>query len=239
MRFAPYLLVLSLAACSDDAPDDGSGAPELFLDRAALTFSAVAAGPLPAAQTVRVDNIGGGNLVGLGTQVSYAAGQPADWLRVALSSDGAPSLLTAEIATTALSAGTYAATIRVTSSLAGVAPQSIAVTYAVDPSPALELVPGSVSFSGPPGSGALSQLVEVRNSGGGNAAGLQAAIEYGAGQPAGWLTIFLGATSTPTAIFLTARTGALAPGTYVATVRVTSSNAVNSPASFTVTLTVT
>jgi hypothetical protein len=238
MRLSPYLLVL-LAACSDGSPDSDGSAPEILLGRTALTFSAVAAGPLPAPQTVRVDNGGGGNLVGLGAQVTYTAGQPADWLLVALSSDGAPSLLGAEIATTALAAGTYQATIRVASTLAGVAPRDIAVTYAVDPTPALELVPGSVSFSGPPGSGALSQLVEVRNSGGGNAEGLQAATEYAEGQPAGWLTIFLGAASTPTTIFLTARTGALAPGTYTATVRVTSSNAANSPATFTVTLTVT
>lgn len=240
MRIAPYLLVLvlALAACSDDSPGGDGSAPVILLERSTLAFDAVAAGPLPAGRTVRVDNIGTGNLVGLSTQVTYAGGQPADWLQVALSSDGAPSLLSAEITTTALSAGTYQATILVASALAGVEARSIAVTYAVEPSPALELVPASVSFSGPPGSGALSQLVEVRNSGGGNAEGLQATLEYAAGQPGGWLTIFLGAATTPTGVFLTARTGALAPGTYTATVRVTSSNAVNSPASFVVTLTV-
>jgi hypothetical protein len=240
MRLAPYLLVLALAACADDSSTgDGDGAPVILLERSTLAFDAVAAGPLPAGRTVRVDNIGGGNLVGLSEQVTYAPSQPAGWLQVALSSDGAPSLLSVDVTTTALAAGIYQATILVASSLAGVESRTITVTYAVAPTPALELVPASVSFSAPPGSGALSQLVEVRNGGGGNAEGLQATLEYGAGQPGNWLTIFLGATTTPTGIFLTARTGALAPGTYTATVRVTSSNAANSPASFIVTLTVT
>ena len=239
MRVASCLLLLSLAACSDNSSDGDGSAPAISLGRTALVFNAIAAGPPPPGRTVRVDNAGGGNLVGLGAEVTYPVGEPRNWLLATLSSDGAPSLLSADVVSTALPAGTYHATIQVGSSLNDVAPDTIAVTYAVAPRPALALVPSSVNFTGPPGSGALSQPVEVQNTGGGTAEGLQATIAYGAGQPTGWLTIFLNATETPTSVFLTARTGALAAGTYTATVRVTSSNALNSPASVIVTLTVT
>ena len=238
MRVASCLLVLALAACSDDA-SDGGGTPEISLGRTALAFHAIAADLPPPTGTVRVDNAGDGNLTGLSAQVTYPVGQARNWLVATLSSDGTPSLLSVDIVSTALPAGVYDATIEVASSLTGVAPDTVAVTYTVDPSPALRLVPESVSFTGPPGSGALAQVVEVRNSGGGTADGLQAATQYAAGQPTGWLTIFMSAAETPTTIFLTARTGTLASGTYTATVRVTSSNASNSPASFIVTLTVT
>jgi len=239
MRLASCLLVLAVAACSDDAPDGAGTAPEISLGAASLAFGAISAGLPPPSRTVRVDNGGSGNLVGLSAQVTYPVGQPRNWLLATLSSEGAPSLLGVEVVSTALPAGTYQATIQVASSLSGVEPDTVAVSYAVDPSPALELVPASVSFTGPPESGALAQPVEVRNSGGGTAEGLRAVIEYASGQPTGWLTIFLSAAETPTMIFLTARTGTLASGTYTATVRVTSSNASNSPASFIVTLTVT
>jgi hypothetical protein len=236
MRLLLQCLLLGLVACSDDASD---GAPEILLGRSALEFSAVASGPVPPVQAVRVDNVGGGNLIGLSAEVSYTGDQATDWLRATLSSDGAPSLLSAEITTTELPAGAHRATIRVASTLTGVAPATLAATYVVEPTPALEFAPGAVAFTGPPGSGALSQLVEVRNAGGGTAEDLQAATEYAVGEPSAWLTIFLDAPRTPATIFLTARTGALAPGTYTATVQVTSSNAANSPASFIVTLTVT
>ena len=239
MRLASCLLVLALSSCSDDGSDGADATPEIALGHTALAFSAISTGPPPPSRTVRVDNGGSGNLVGLSAQVTYPVGQPTNWLLATLSSDGAPSLLGVDIVSTALPAGAYEATIQVASSLSGVEPGTVAVSYTVEPSPALELVPASVSFTGPPGSGALSQPVEVRNSGGGTAEGLQAAIEYAPGEPTGWLTIFLSAADTPAMIFLTARTGALASGTYTATVRVTSSNASNSPASFIVTLTVT
>ena len=239
MRLASCLLVLAVVACSGDASDSAGTAPEISLGRTSLAFSAISAGLPPPSRIVRVDNGGSGNLVGLSAQVTYSVGQPTNWLLATLSSDGAPSLLGVDIVWTALPAGAYEATIQVASSLSGVEPGAVAVSYIVDPSPALELVPASVSFTGPPGSGALSQPVEVRNSGGGTAEGLQAVIDYASGQPTGWLTIFLSAADTPTMIFLTARTGTLASGTYTATVRVASSNASNSPASFIVTLTVT
>lgn len=64
------------------------------------------------------------------------------------------------------------------------------------------------------------QTVSITNTGGGSLTGLTATVAYSAGQPSGWLTAVLSATTGPATLTLTARRGTIAVGTYTATVSI-------------------
>lgn len=68
-----------------------------------------------------------------------------------------------------------------------------------------------------------AQTVNVTNTGGGALTGLTATVAYTAGQPTGWLTASLSATTGPAILTLSARRGTVAVGTYAATVTVNGS----------------
>ena len=100
------------------------------------------------------------------------------------------------------------------------------VTVTVQPDPIITFAPVSASFgSTAGGANPAVQTVTVSNSGGGTLSGLSAgAVTYTAGQPTGWLTAaFEGSTADPAPLTLRATTGALAVGTYTASVPVSSS----------------
>ena len=65
------------------------------------------------------------------------------------------------------------------------------------------------------------------------------AVQYDAGQPTGWLTARLSGTTAPATITLTFTTDSLLEGTYRALVRINGPGASNTPATLTVTITVT
>ncbi len=69
----------------------------------------------------------------------------------------------------------------------------------------------------------ISQQVAISSIGIAALNGLTTSIVYQAGQPTGWLTATLAATTTPTQLTIRAATLALAPGSYTATVTVASS----------------
>jgi len=84
-----------------------------------------------------------------------------------------------------------------------------------------------------------AQTVSITNSGSGTLAGLTVgAIQYGAGQPTGWLTASLTPATAPSTLTLQPATGTLNAGTYTAVVPVTSTGAGNSPQNVTVTFVV-
>ncbi len=103
--------------------------PAIALSPTSLSFSAVRGLGNPASKTVSVTNAGGGTLTGLGASVSYGTG--SGWLQVSLNSTTAPATLTVQPITGSLSAGTYAATVSVTSGTASNSPQDVAVTFTV------------------------------------------------------------------------------------------------------------
>jgi hypothetical protein len=106
-------------------------APAIGLAPTSLSFSAVAGGATPSAQTVSVTNIGIGTLNGLSANVTYTSG--SGWLNASLGgATTAPATLTIQPSTASLP-GTYTATVTVASSLSGVSPQTVAVTYTVSP----------------------------------------------------------------------------------------------------------
>ena len=117
--------------------------------------------------------------------------------------------------------------------------EASATTPAPAPSPVIALGATTVGFNAVQGGGnPASQTVAVTNGGGGTLSGLSVSVIYATGQPTGWLTATLGATTAPTDITLTAATASLSAGTYSATVRVASGVAQNTPQDITVTFTV-
>ncbi|HSJ08184.1 MAG TPA: fibronectin type III domain-containing protein [Longimicrobiales bacterium] len=111
-------------------------------------------------------------------------------------------------------------------------------TVTVTSGPAIGLSTSIVSFSAPAGgANPPPQSIGITNAGGASLGGLAAAITYSG--PAGWLNAALSGATAPATLTLSATTGALAPGTYQATVRVTSGQAANSPQQVQVTFTVT
>jgi PKD repeat protein len=83
---------------------------------------------------VNVTNAGGGTLSALAVgDIQYGHKQPTGWLQAGLAGTTAPTTLTLGAATGTLAAGTYTATVQVSSSAAGVtnSPQVVAVTFVV------------------------------------------------------------------------------------------------------------
>jgi large repetitive protein len=214
--------------------------PAIALSTYAAAFSGLRSGADPATQVIQLTNSGGGSLTGLGAAVGYADGEPTGWLSATLGSTAAPTSLTLHAATGTLSAGTYTATVQVASSVSGVHPVTVTVAFAVlAPAPTLALGTNSVSFAATRGGAdPAQQNLPVTNSGGGSLTGLQASVTYAGGQPAGWLTASLNGSTAPATLSLRAATGALAAGTYAATVLVSSPDAANSPVPLAVTFTV-
>jgi len=119
---------------------------------------------------------------------------------------------------TRLAAGNYSATVVVNSATGGDA--TFTVSFAVAPAPVLRLSPTSISFSGVAGgANPTRQNVSIQNGGGGTLAGLAVSSIT----PAGWAD----ATITGTTLSVGVTPAKLAPGTYTASIVVTSSNGGN------------
>lgn len=107
------------------------------------------------------------------------------------------------------------------------------------PPPAIALTPTTVGFAASAGgSNPAAQPVAVTNGGGGTLSGLSFSISYAGGQPTGWLTASLSSPTEPSTLMLQAATGVLAPGSYSATVTVSSPAASNGPQNVSVTFAV-
>jgi hypothetical protein len=146
--------------------------------------------------------------------------------------------LVTQPATGSLAAGTYTATVNVSSAGASNSPQSYTVSFTVNAaSPAIALSPTSLNFSATVGGGNPSaQNVTVSNSGGGTLASPTTSINYSQGS--GWLSVNCTGSSAPYTCATQPATGSLAAGTYNATVSVASSGATNTPQTYTVAFTV-
>lgn len=210
--------------------------PAINLSSTSLTFNAFEGGANPASQAVTITNGGGGLLSGLAAgTIVYGAG-PTGWIQVPLVSPSAanPSaMLTVQPLTGALPAGTYTASIPVTSSVASNSPQMVSVTFIVTGIPEISLAPTSLTFNAlEGGANPAAQQVTISNTGTGVLSQLGVgAIAYGAGA-SNWLQApVLGSTTAnpSTTLGVQPVTAGLAPGTYTATIQVTSPLAPNSP----------
>jgi len=125
---------------------DPNSPPSITLGATALAFTAAPGGANPAAQTVAITNGGGLPLTGLAVgTVTYGAGATG-WLQApTLSATTAPATLTVQPVTGALAAGTYTATIPITSGVASNSPRTVTVTFTVTAS-TTATISGTVDF---------------------------------------------------------------------------------------------
>lgn len=216
--------------------------PAIGLTPGNLTFNGQQGAANPASQTIAVANTGGGTLSNLvvGTIV-YGAGANG-WLSATLTATSGPTVLTVQATTGSLAPGTYTATVPIQAGGASNSPQNVAVSFTVIPAPAIGVNATTMTFNATQGgANPASQAITISNSGGGSLTGLATGtITYGAGA-SGWLSAptLSGTTANPT-VTMTVQpvTGALAPGSYTATIPITSPVATNSPRTITVTFNV-
>ena len=149
-------------AVTFNVADAGAG-PLIALASPTKSFTATQGGDNPEAQTIAVSNGGGGTLNGLAANVSYGAGQPTGWLKASLNRNKAPATLTLTATTGTLTAGTYNATVAVTSGVASNSPQNVTVTFTVaPPAPTIVLSVPTLTFTaGEGGPDPAPQTVQV------------------------------------------------------------------------------
>jgi len=119
--------------------------PNLVLAPQTVPFTGTTGQPNPTPVTVSITNGGAGNLTGLvAGAVSYGAGQPTGWLSRSLSGTTTPAALVLTAATGTLPAGTYNATVTVSTTTPGVTSKSVAITFQVAaPSGGLVILQGN------------------------------------------------------------------------------------------------
>lgn len=113
-------------------------------------------------------------------------------------------------------------------------------SFSVDPSPTPFMVADSSAVSiALQGIGdSATRTITIVNAGSQPLSGITAAVNYDGGPALGWLSARLSSPNAPTVLTLVANAGALAAGTYHATVQITGPGASNSPLSIGVSLTV-
>jgi uncharacterized membrane protein len=213
-------------------------APIIALSPTSATFTQQAGAGAAPVQTVAVTNAGGGTLSGLSSTVTYAAGEPAGWLKAGKPTDQMVLTATAALG---LLAGTYHATVAVRSKNASNSPQNVSVTFTVTgAAPHIALSNTALSFAGSPGGGVTAdQTVEITNGGGATLDRLTRTVSYAAGEPTGWLTAPLSGNVAPATLTLHANAPlTMAVGSYHATVSVRSPAADNTPQAVAVTFVV-
>ena len=99
-------------------------APVLVVSPSSLSFNASAGGANPPSQSLGISN------GGLGT-IAWSATSSAPWLSITPASGSAPTTSTVSVATSGLSAGSYAGSITVTAPGAQNSPQTVNVTLSV------------------------------------------------------------------------------------------------------------
>jgi Viral BACON domain len=203
--------------------------PSIGLGTTSLVLSALP-GASPVTQTVAVNNTGSGTL-------TYSTHSSASWLSATAGTGTAPDTLTIKADPGQLAPGVYNGTVQITAPGALNSPQTINVTFAVQ-GPTLLLSATSLGFSGfAGGSNPAAQNVLISNMGAG-------AMNWTASSSAPWLQLNANSGTTmsgsPFTLAVTPNITGLSPGTYNATVTVSSSNAVSgSPQTLSVTLTLT
>ncbi|MGC4054556.1 MAG: choice-of-anchor D domain-containing protein [Paludibaculum sp.] len=203
--------------------------PVLSATPATISFSAVAGGANPAASAISVTNTGTGTL-------SFTAASDAPWLAVSPASGSAPQTLQVSANISGLAANTYTGHITVTAAGAQNSPSVTTVTLTVSPAPppqpVLSVAPATVSFSAVQGgSNPAAATVNVTNTGTGT-------LNFSAASDSSWLTVTPASGTAPQALQVSANITGLAANTYTGHITVTSAGALNSPATVTVTLTV-
>lgn len=206
-----------------------TGTPILNVNPTSLSFSAVQGGANPSPTTFSITNTGTGTL-------SYSITSDAGWLSASPTSGTAPQTVTVSANITGLTANTYTGHLTVTATGAQGSPATVTVTLTVTsppPQPILTVSPTSLSFSGSQGgSNPSSQPINISNTGTGT-------LSFSISSDATWLSASPTSGTAPSSPQVTATIGTLTPNTYTGHLTITANGAQGSPATVTVTLTVT
>ena len=160
-RVAASAVAIVVAVSCGGAERDGGGTgptstPTIALATTTQLFTANVGSGSPAPQSITITNGGSGTLAGLAAgPVAYGSGQSTGWLATSLSGTSAPATLTLSATVGNLAAGTYTATVPITSSAPGVtnSPLSLTVTFTVTlagAGPTLNVAGQSVAFLNSP-----------------------------------------------------------------------------------------
>ncbi|MGO9095116.1 MAG: BACON domain-containing protein, partial [Bryobacteraceae bacterium] len=198
---------------------------------ASLSFSGLAGGNAPGAQTINLSPA----IAGL----SFTASASAAWLSVNPSSGAMPAVLSVSVNPASLSEGTYRGTITIAAAYGTPAVTTATVTLMLGigaPAPLLGVDRQSIGFAATQGGAALTQQLQVLNTGGGSFS-FTASVSTASG--GSWLGISAAngtaTPSAPAALTVTATPGSLAPGTYSGTIEITGAgNTINVPVTLSV-----
>lgn len=179
-------------------------------------------------ETVEITNGGGRTLEGLRVEIAYPGAR--DWLEAELAGTAAPTTITLTARAGQLPIGSYVANAVLSSSQPGITPFLLRVAFSVTSSPQISLSRESVRIDAVVGGDPPQpETVVITNGGGGELSGLAlGTIQYGAGA-SDWLQASLTDHVAPATLTLVTDPGDLAPGSFTATVPVTSDRAGNSP----------
>jgi uncharacterized protein (TIGR03437 family) len=213
--------------CGGGADPDGQPFP--------LTFSAVAAGAAPAAQTLTISDPSGSAFAWTAVAATNSGG---NWLGINKTSGTGNASLQVTVNQAGLAAGTYLGSITVTAtSLAG-SPLFIPVTLTVtaQPSqPALGVGATQLTFQTVTGQNPAAQSLAISNTGGGTMPWTAAASSTTGGN---WLSVSPASGTGNATVQVSVAAASLAVGSYAGTVTITAAGASNSPAVVQVSLTV-
>lgn len=192
--------------------------PTIRLSPTALSFSGIAGGANPAAQSLNVTNPTGGTL-------SWSLSDNAAWLTLSAATGTTTTetdTLSASVNLTGLAAGTYTAAITVSATGASNTPQVIPVSLAVTAStttPVIGLSTTSLAFTGTAGgTNPANQSFTVSNTGSGT-------LTWTANDNAAWLTLSPVSGTNTGAVAASVNLTGLAAGTYSGAITVAATGA--------------
>ncbi len=177
-----------------------TGIPVVSVEVTPATVQLIAGEQVRFTATVRHEN---GNVVG-GAGVTWSSSPSTV---VSVGADG-------------MAVGLHSGSATVTASYQGVTGSAPVVVLS---GPILAVSSTSVALAGAIGGAEPNRgVIEITNAGEGSLSGLSAAVQYDAGDPTGWLSPVLTSTTGPATLTLIAAISGLDPGSYGATVALTS-----------------
>lgn len=197
-------------------------------------------GTNPSSQTVSVAATGGA-VIPFTAAATISGNQSPFWLSVTSNSANTPATLTVSVNPAGLAAGTYTGSISLTSSQAANSPQSIGVTFIVNPAPNLGTSTPTLTFAYQTGgSTPASQPITISS----NGAALNFTATPSTTSGGAWLAVSPtsgttgGASGTLSISIVPAVLTTLGANTYTGNISIASQQAGNTPVTIGVTLTV-
>ncbi len=234
-RFRSFLM-LAIPALGVASLSSATTATDITFTPATLTFKYQIGTALPASQTLQVKSTGNPLTYTLAT--TGPAPYLGKWLNLSLNGGTTPGSIKVYVNPTGLAAGIYTGSVVITSAGAATSPQSVPVTLEVgDAAPTLTTNTTALTFSWVSGAALpASQPIVLMSSG----AALSATIAVSGGSwlkasPSGSVSVI----GLPTTVTATADPTGLAPGSYTAQIKFSSTTAANKSVSVGVTLNVT